>query len=64
MEAGRLIDLAVKNLRAEVVRGKVGDIKVAYITKELDAAVGMKQAGVYTIQRLAIILIAYLLSLP
>jgi len=49
VEAGIAIDLAVKDLGAEVVRGRVGDVAVAYLTKELDAALGVEEVGVYII---------------
>ena len=51
IDAGRLLYLAVKDLRVEVVRGKVDDINVAYLTQELDAAIGVEQAGVYIIPK-------------
>jgi len=47
VETGRLLDLAVKDLGAEVVRGKVGDVNVASLTREIDAAIGVEQVGVY-----------------
>ena len=34
-----------------MVRGKVGDINIAYLTKELDPAIGVEQAGVYIIPK-------------
>jgi len=49
VETGRLLDLAVRDLGAEVVRGKVGDINVAYLAREIDAALGVEQVGVYII---------------
>ncbi len=49
VEAGTLLDLAVKDLGAEVVRGRVGDFAVAYLAKELDAALGVEEVGVYVI---------------
>jgi len=49
VETGRLLDLAVNDLGVEVVRGKVGDVNVAYLTQELDAALGVEQVGVYII---------------
>jgi len=49
VETGRLLDLAVRDLGAEVTRGKVGDIEVAYLARELDAALGVEEAGVYII---------------
>ncbi|NWF77539.1 MAG: hypothetical protein HXY36_02935 [Chloroflexi bacterium] len=47
VETGALLDLAVKDLGAEVVRGRVGDVAVAHLTRELDAALGVEQVGVY-----------------
>jgi len=47
VETGSLLDLAVKDLGAEVVRGRVGDVAVAHLAQELDAALGVEQVGVY-----------------
>jgi phosphoglucosamine mutase len=47
VETGSLLDLAVKDLGVEVVRGRVGDVAVAYLAQELDAALGVEQVGVY-----------------
>ena len=47
VEAGMLLDLALKDLGVEVVRGKVGDVNVAYLAQELDAAIGVEPVGVY-----------------
>jgi phosphomannomutase len=47
VETGSLLDLAVKDFGAEVIRGKVGDVAVAHLTEELDAALGVEQVGVY-----------------
>jgi phosphoglucosamine mutase len=47
IETGTLLDLAVKDLGAEVVRGRVGDVAVARLAQELDAALGVEQVGVY-----------------
>lgn len=49
VETGRLLDLALQDLGVEVVRGKVGDVNVAYLAQELDAALGVEQVGVYVI---------------
>jgi len=51
VETGGLLDLAVRDLGAEVVRGKVGDINVAYLAREIDAALGVEQVGVYIIPK-------------
>jgi phosphoglucosamine mutase len=37
----------MKDLGAEVVRGRVGDVPVAHLAQELDAALGVEQVGVY-----------------
>ncbi len=47
VETGTLLDLAVKDLGAEVVRGIVGDVPVAHLAHELGAALGVEQVGVY-----------------
>jgi phosphomannomutase/phosphoglucomutase len=47
VETGTLLDLAVKDLGAEVLRGRVGDVPVAHLAQELDAALGVEQVGVY-----------------
>jgi hypothetical protein len=47
VETGQLLDLAVKDLGAEVVRGRVGDVAVAHLVQETDAALGVEQVGVY-----------------
>ncbi len=49
VEAGRLLDFAVKDLGVDVVRGKVGDVHLAYLTREIGAAIGTEQVGVYII---------------
>jgi len=49
VETGSLLDLAVKDLGVEVVRGRVGDVAVAHLAQELDAALGVEQVGVYII---------------
>ncbi len=47
VETGTLLDLAVKDLGVEVVRGRVGDVPVAHLVQQLDAALGVEQVGVY-----------------
>jgi phosphoglucosamine mutase len=47
VETGTLLDLAVKDLGVEVVRGRVGDVAIAHLTKKLNAALGVEQVGVY-----------------
>ncbi|MFC1926013.1 phosphoglucosamine mutase, partial [Chloroflexota bacterium] len=49
VETGRLLDLAIEDLGAEVIRGKVGDVHVAHLAREKDAAIGVEQVGVYII---------------
>ncbi len=49
VETGTLLDLAVKDLGVEVFRGRVGDVAVAHLAQELDAALGVEQVGVYII---------------
>jgi len=49
VETGTLLDLAVKDLEVEVVRGRVGDVAVAHLVQELNAALGVEQVGVYII---------------
>jgi phosphomannomutase len=49
VETGTLLDLAVKDLGVEVVRGRVGDVAVAHLVQELNAALGVEQVGVYII---------------
>ncbi len=49
VEAGTLLDFAVNDLGAEVVRGKVGDVPVAHLVQQLDAALGVEEVGVYII---------------
>jgi phosphomannomutase len=39
----------VKDLGGEVVRGEVGDVNVAYLARELNAALGVEAVGVYII---------------
>jgi phosphoglucosamine mutase len=47
VETGTLLDLAVKDLGVEVARGRVGDVPVAHLAQQLDAALGVEQVGVY-----------------
>jgi len=49
VETGRLLDLVLNGLGAEVVRGRVGDASVAYLAQQLDAAIGVEPIGVYII---------------
>jgi phosphoglucosamine mutase len=52
VETGRLLDLAVEDLGVKVARGRVGDVHVAYLARETDAAIGVEQVGVYVFPRL------------
>ncbi len=47
VETGRLLELALRDIGGEVVRGRVGDVPVAHLARELDAALGVEQVGVY-----------------
>jgi phosphoglucosamine mutase len=47
VETGKLLDLALRDLGVEVVRGRVGDVNLAYLVRELDAAIGVEPVGVY-----------------
>ena len=47
VETGRLLDIAVADLGVQVCRTKVGDVSLAYSTKEFDAAIGVEPVGVY-----------------
>jgi len=49
VESGRLLELAVQDLGVEVVRGKVGDVHLAHLTREAGASIGTEQVGVYII---------------
>jgi phosphoglucosamine mutase len=49
VETGTLLDLAMKELGVEVIRGRVGDVAVAHLTQDLNAALGVEQVGVYII---------------
>jgi len=52
VETGRLLDLAIRDLGGKVVRGRVGDVNVAHLARELDAALGVEQVGVYIIPKI------------
>ncbi len=47
VETGRLLELSLSGLGVEVVRGRVGDVNVAYLAQELDAVIGVEPIGVY-----------------
>jgi len=52
VETGRLLDLALADLGGEVIRGRVGDVNVAHLVREHDAAIGVEQVGVYIMPEL------------
>lgn len=47
VETGRLLDLSLVDLGAEVIRGRVGDVNVAHLVYEHGASIGVEQVGVY-----------------
>ena len=47
VETGRLLDIVVEEVGAKVVRSKVGDVKLAYLVRDLGACVGVEPVGVY-----------------
>jgi len=47
VETGRTLDMALKPLGVEVIRGNVGDVPVAYLTRTVKAAIGVESVGVY-----------------
>jgi len=47
IEVGKLMDIALKDVGAEVVRGKVGDVYLAHLVRDSDAAIGVEDVGVY-----------------
>ncbi len=49
VETGRLLDVSVAEFGAEVFRTRVGDVSLAYSTRELDAAIGVEPVGVYVL---------------
>lgn len=51
VDTGRLVDMSVADLGGEVVRGAVGDVSIAHLARELDAAIGVEPVGVYIIPR-------------
>ena len=52
VETGRLLDVAVAELGASVLRTRVGDVSLAYSTKESDAAIGVEPVGVYILPQI------------
>jgi phosphomannomutase len=47
VETGKLLDNALADMGVEVVRGKVGDVAVAHLVRDIDAAIGVEPVGVY-----------------
>jgi phosphoglucosamine mutase len=47
VEAGKLIELGLLSLGIKIVRGIVGDVPVACLTRSIDAAIGVEPIGVY-----------------
>jgi len=47
VETGKLLDIALKPLGVEVIRGIVGDVPVAYLMRDTKAAIGIEPVGVY-----------------
>ena len=54
VETGKLLDNALADMGVEVVRGKVGDVHVAHLTREIDAAIGVEPVGVYIMPELGL----------
>ena len=42
-----MLEFALKEVGGEQIRGKVGDVNVAYLARESDAALGVEGVGVY-----------------
>jgi len=47
VETGMLLDTVLSDLGGEVIRGHVGDVYVAHLVQQLDAAIGVEPVGVY-----------------
>lgn len=47
VESGKILELALNDLGADVVRGRVGDVHVAHLTRQLNAAIGVEPVGIY-----------------
>jgi len=47
VEAGKLLEFGLQGLGVNVVRGTVGDVPVACLTRSIDAAIGVEPIGVY-----------------
>lgn len=49
VETGILLDYAVADLGANVIRGRVGDVDAAYLARDNNTALGVEPVGVYII---------------
>ena len=47
VDTGRLLDMAVADLGGEVMRSEAGDISVAHLARQVNAAIGVEPVGVY-----------------
>jgi len=54
VETGKLLDNALADMGVTVVRGKVGDVPVAHLVREIDAAIGIESIGVYIMPELGL----------
>jgi len=54
VETGKFLDNALADSGVEVIRGKVGDVHVAYLAREIDAAIGVEPVGVYILPELGL----------
>jgi phosphoglucosamine mutase len=54
VETGKLLDNVLSDMGVEVVRGKVGDVTVAHLVRETDAAIGVEAVGVYIMPELGL----------
>jgi phosphoglucosamine mutase len=54
VETGNLLDNALAGMGVKVVRGKVGDVPVAHLAREIDAAIGIESIGVYIMPELGL----------
>jgi len=54
VETGKLLDNSLAGMGVEVMRGKVGDVHVAHLMREIDAAIGVEPVGVYILHALGL----------
>jgi phosphoglucosamine mutase len=47
VETGKLLELGLQDMGVKVVRGKVGDVPVAILARDIGAAIGVEPVGVY-----------------